>query len=61
LIIGFQDTVENFGDVFFGTQCRLNLLRHIIAKLVGNFIRRYNKLACSNVGFQPASRVEKSG
>jgi len=21
LIIGFQDTVENVGDVFFGTQC----------------------------------------
>jgi len=23
LIIGFQVTVENVGDVFFGTQCRL--------------------------------------
>jgi len=21
VIIGFQDTVENVGDVFFGTQC----------------------------------------
>jgi len=24
LIIGFQDTVENVGDVFFGTQCSLD-------------------------------------
>jgi len=24
LIIGFQVTVENVGDVFFGTQCILN-------------------------------------
>jgi len=23
LIIGFQDTVENVGDVFIGTQCTL--------------------------------------
>jgi len=28
LVIGSQDTVENVGDVFFGTQCSCKMQAH---------------------------------
>jgi len=31
LVIGFQDTVENVGDVFFGTQCNILFNKQVVS------------------------------
>jgi len=46
-MFGFQDTVENVGDVFFGTQCRSLLYIKIVAYVKGQGHTRFLCFVCT--------------
>jgi len=41
LVIGFQVTVKNVGDVFFGTQCTTRDVIDSLYVFVSHFLRKY--------------------
>jgi len=45
LIIGFQVTVKNVGDAFFGTQC--TFVQLAVLTIVGSVVRHINKVILS--------------